>query len=198
MALADKEQAILDRLEQAAPDRGLDIVSVEVTGPAKRPVVRVRIDTLSGSPIDMQKVVDETPWVSSIVEELDPFPDAYDLEVSSPGIDRPLRRARDFERFAGERAEVVLQVEAQGRKKGTGVIRGVSGETVTLEIDGSPWQFLVSEVRTARLKPDYDRIFAQAKGGKSRQDFAEGDQDPDGNDFEGADGTPDQEQEPGE
>jgi ribosome maturation factor RimP len=170
MALAGKAEAILERLEAAAPQEGLDIVSVEVTGPGDHPIIRVRIDTLDDEPIDMQGVVDHTPWVSGIVEDLDPFPDAYELEVSSPGLDRPLRRARDFGRFVGSRAEASLTQMVGGRMKGTGTIESVDGELVTMSVDGNPWTFDISQLRTARLKPDYAQIFAQAKAREPRDD----------------------------
>lgn len=156
-------QRILEALESRASEEGLDIVSVEVAGPQGHPVVRVRIDTLGDGDIDMDDVCARTPWVSDVVEALDPFPGAYELEVSSPGLDRPLRRESDFSRFVGERAEVRVIVEAGERSKGTGPIMSVEDGRVTLEIDGSPWTFEISSLREAHLKPDYDKIFAAAK-----------------------------------
>lgn len=182
MAQADAAGRILEALEQGAQEEGLDIVSVEVAGPAGRPTVRVRIDTLGDAPIDMDEVTARTPWVSQVVEGVDPFPGAYELEVSSPGIDRPLRRPSDFARFAGEQAEVSLREKVDGRGRGTGVIEGVEGDVVTLSVDGSPWAFSVGQLKSARLKPDYAKIFAQAKEAPADGTLVAGDGEQDGPD----------------
>ena len=135
-----------------------------MVGPANHPTVRVRIDTLDeATPIDMNEVVARTPWVSDVLEQLDPFPGSYELEVSSPGLDRPLRRARDFVRFVGQRAELRTSTPVDGRSKGTGTISGVEGDVVTLTVDGTSWQVNVADVARAQLKPDYAEVFAAAK-----------------------------------
>ena len=164
MAQKDKANDILAALEAQAAQQGLDIVDVEVVGPANHPTVRVRIDTLDeATPIDMNEVVARTPWVSDVLEQLDPFPGSYELEVSSPGLDRPLRRARDFVRFVGQRAELRTSTPVDGRSKGTGTISGVEGDVVTLTVDGTSWQVNVADVARAQLKPDYAEVFAAAK-----------------------------------
>ncbi|MBS5449808.1 MAG: ribosome maturation factor RimP [Coriobacteriia bacterium] len=164
MAQKDKANDILAALEAVAGEQGLDIVDVEVAGPASHPIVRVRIDTLDEQgTIDMNEVVALTPWVSDVVEGLDPFPGSYELEVSSPGLDRPLRRERDFARFIGERAEVRASHPVEDRTKGTGVIAAVEDGVVTLSVDGAEWHIPVSDVSRAQLKPDFDKVFAAAK-----------------------------------
>lgn len=97
-------QKILSALEQAALNHHIDIVDVEVVGSSKNPVVRVRIDhdDEKAETISLDEVAQETSWISETIDELDPFPASFTLEVSSPGMARPLRRAKDFERFAGE------------------------------------------------------------------------------------------------
>lgn len=163
MAQKDKAAEILAALEAGSEQEGLDIVDVEVVGPANHPTVRVRIDVLGEGAIDMDEVCARTPWVSQVLEELDPFPGAWELEVSSPGLDRPLRRACDFARFVGERAEVRATRQIDGRGKGVGVIAGVEGDVVTLDIDGTGWQIPLADIARAQLKPDFDKIFAAAK-----------------------------------
>lgn len=169
----DMTSIILDALEAGAAQEGLDIVDVEVVGPADHRTVRVRIDTLDDGDIDMQTVIDHTPWVSQVVEAVDPFPGAYELEVSSPGIDRPLRRLGDFARFAGSEAEVHLAPTVEGRRKGTGVIQGAdeAAGTVTLALqDGEAWTFPIQALATAKIKPDYAAIFSAAKAASAKAD----------------------------
>ena len=108
------EQSIIDALEAVAADHGVDIVDVEVVGATKAPCVRVRIDNLDGESISLDEVTAQSSWVSDVVEGLDPISSSYTLEVSSPGMARPLRRPSDFQKFIGERCELstVLQPRA--------------------------------------------------------------------------------------
>ena len=163
MANAKAEELVLTALEEGAAEQGLDIVSVEVCGPADHPTLRVRVDLLEGGPIDMERVTAATPWVSEVVEALDPFPGAYELEVSSPGVERPLRRARDFAARLGERVEVVLQEPRDGRRSWTGEVASVEGDEVRVDADGQTLAFTVSELKSAKVKPDFATIFAEAK-----------------------------------
>jgi ribosome maturation factor RimP len=78
----------------------------------------------------------------------------YDrLEVSSPGLDRKLKTAADFARFAGERADVHLRALVDGRRHVIGVVRAVEGESVELEADGAPFRFDLANLKRARLVP---------------------------------------------
>ncbi len=119
-------------LESRVAALGYELVDVEWAGSARRPIVRVRIDV----PVDSDRAaigVDDCAKVSrgleSWMDELEGLPERYVLEVSSPGVDRPLTRRRDFERFAGEQVAV----------KGDGVLAGrarrLEGELVGLAED---------------------------------------------------------------
>lgn len=180
------EDRVLAALEEGAAAQGLDIVSVETSGPRSHPTLQVRIDTLEGAPIDMDRVAQATPWVSGVLDALDPFPGPWELEVSSPGLDRPLRRLSDFAAFAGERAELSLSQEVAGARSLTGVIVGAQGDAVVLDAEGGRVEVPLSQVRRARLKPDFDAIMAAAKKAAKA---AKGQAGPDG----GEDGPEDDE-----
>src|SRR5262245_21702795 len=80
---------------------------------------------------------------------------AYErLEVSSPGLDRRLKKAADFARFAGRRAEVRLRVPVNGRRNFQGTVRTVQGQRVELDIDGGPLAFDLADMDRARLVPE--------------------------------------------
>ncbi len=187
MADAKVEALVLEALEREAAGRGLDIVSVEVSGPAAHPTLRVRIDELEGGPIDMERVTAATPWVSEVVEALDPFPGAYELEVSSPGIERPLRRARDFAAHLGARAEVVAREPVDGRRSWIGEILASDEGSVTLGVDGRACAIPLDLVRQARLKPDFDAIMAAAKKAEKKAGKAQGGPSVDEGAFDGDD-----------
>lgn len=163
MATCSIEESVLAALEAKAPAEGLDVVSVEVGGPTVHPTLRVRIDTLDDAAIDMERVAAATPWVSSVVEELDPFPGAWELEVSSPGIDRPLRRKDHFESCVGERVEVSAREAIDGRRSWVGELVAVSDDSVTVRVDGTDCEIAFASIKQAKLKPDFDKILAAAK-----------------------------------
>ncbi|OUO35522.1 ribosome maturation factor RimP [Olsenella sp. An290] len=150
------EQEIIDALEPTAAERGIDVVDVEVVGASKAPCVRVRIDHAdeSAPTISLDEVTAETEWISAALDELDPIPSSFTLEVSSPGMARPLRRPRDFERFAGSTVAVSL-APGEGRRRYTGVLLGIEGPTVALECDGERVELSFDDIRKCTIKPDF-------------------------------------------
>ena len=100
--LSKKEQQLLDALAPRAEQEGVEIVTVDVVGAKKAPTIRVFIDTPDG--VSFDELSSAQVWINDIMDELDPFPGAYPLEVSSPGIARPLRTPQHFARFAGDTA----------------------------------------------------------------------------------------------
>ena len=156
---------VLEALEVAAADHQADIVSVEVAGTSKAPVVRVRIDHADESlpPISLDEVSAHTAWISEVVEFLDPFPGAYTLEVSSPGLDRPLRRPHDFERFAGETVQILLG-PGEGRRKYTGVLNGMTDGQVQVTCDNETYSIPFDDITSCKIKPTFD--FSSPSGKK--------------------------------
>lgn len=130
-----KERKLLEALEPQANAHNMEIVTVEVVGSRKAPTIRVFLDCEGG--IGFDELASAQEWVNQIMDELDPFPGAYMLEVSSPGIDRPLRTLEHFKRFADEKVQMTLTEPHQGRAKWTGTLLGVNeNEEVLLEVDG--------------------------------------------------------------
>lgn len=89
------------------------------------------------------------------MDELDPFPGAYTLEVSSPGIDRPLRTAEHFARFVGDTAVLKTQ-PVDGRGSWTGAIASVEGDVVVLDVDGAEARIPMDTIKRAHLKGTID------------------------------------------
>lgn len=150
---------ILEALEAKAPAHDVDVVDVEVVGTAKLPTVRVRIDHADESlaTISLDEVTEQTAWISEALDELDPFPGSFTLEVSSPGMSRPLRRPHDFERFAGE--DVQLSTTAtEGRRRYTGRLEGYDAGAcaVLLSVEGESLSIPLDQVRSCKIKPNFD------------------------------------------
>jgi ribosome maturation factor RimP len=148
---------VLEALELEAPAHGVDVVDVEISGPAQRAVVCVRLDHADESlpTITLDEVSAQSGWVSDLLEELDPIDGPYVLEVSSPGLDRPLRRAHDFERFAGERVALTTTA-TEGRRRYTGTLLGIQDGLISIDCDGQTSRIALDEVRTCKIKPTYD------------------------------------------
>lgn len=156
MVKSKQEQAIIDALEQVTPEHGVDIVDVELTGATKAPCIRVRLEGAAGEALSLDEVTAHTAWVSDVVEGIDPVPGSYTLEVSTPGIDRPLRRPRDFQRFVGERCELTTTA-TEGRRRFKGTIAAADDTMVTLELEGEdPATISYDDIKKCTLKPVID------------------------------------------
>lgn len=147
--LTKKEKQLLEALQSSAEGRGVEIVTVEVIGSSKSPVVRVYIDTPDG--VSFKELTESQEWIGELMDELDPFPGAYTLEVSSPGIDRPLRTPEHFERFAGEQAKVRTNGPIDGRSNFKGRIVSADADVLTLELDDGQAEIPFSAIRRANL-----------------------------------------------
>lgn len=152
--LNNKEQQLLDALEPRALQEGVEVVTVEVVGAKKAPTIRVFIDTPDG--VSFDELSSAQAWINDIMDELDPFPGAYTLEVSSPGIDRPLRTEDHFRRFIGETAVVKTSQAIEGRSSWTGTIASVDDGSVELEVDGARQAIAIAAIKRAHLKGTID------------------------------------------
>ena len=132
--MANKAEVLIAALEPVAEEHGLDLVTVEVAGTTKNPILRVFLDSFEGG-ISLDQLAEAQEWVDATVEELDPFQNSYMLEVSSPGIDRPLRKRSDYERFAGEKTVIYVK-PGEARTKYTGISQGLQDDSVVLDIEG--------------------------------------------------------------
>lgn len=148
--LSNKEQQLLDALEPQAAAEGVEIITVEVVGSKKSPTIRVYIDTDHG--VSFDELSEAQAWINDIMDEIDPFPGAYMLEVSSPGIDRPLRTAAHFMRFAGELAVVKTNGPLDGRSSFTGTIVSADDDDVRLNVDGEDVTIPLNAIKRAHLK----------------------------------------------
>ena len=167
MVKSPMEQRIIDALETLAAEHGVDIVDVEMAGATKAPCVRVRLEGADGEALGLDDIAAQTKWVSDAVEAIDPVAGSYTLEVSSPGMARPLRRPRDFARFTGEDVDLVTTA-TEGRRKFKGRIAGATEEAVTLALEGDETVIIpFAEVKKCTLKPVFDFKGGAKKKGKN-------------------------------
>ena len=152
--LSGKERQLLDALSPRAEAEGVEIVTVEIVGAKKAPTIRVFIDTPGG--VGFDELASAQAWINAIMDELDPFPGAYTLEVSSPGIDRPLRTLEHFARFAGQTAVVKTSRPLDGRSSFAGAIVSAEGDEVVLDVDGEHVAIPFDGIKRAHLKGTID------------------------------------------
>ena len=115
---------------------GYSLVRVRMTG-AQRPTLQVMAERADGL-MDVDDCARLSHAISTAFEAEDPIEGEYVLEVSSPGIDRPLTRRRDFETYAGHEAKLDLKYPLDGRKRVRGMLKGLRGEDVVVETDLGP------------------------------------------------------------
>ena len=149
------DTALHDRLiaqfEPVLESQGYELVEIEFVPGAGGGTLRIYIDSPEG--IDVEDCGDVSHLVSELLDADDPFPGAYSLEVSSPGLDRVLRTAAHFASFVGERVKVELKVARDGRKRYTGILRRADGESIDLEVDNFSVSIKFAEIGKARLAP---------------------------------------------
>lgn len=144
------EKQIAALIDPALSDMGFELVRVRLSG-TQRVVLQIMADRADGKPITVDDCADISRAVSAILDVEDPISTAYSLEVSSPGIDRPLTRLKDFEAYIGHEAKIELERLVDGRRRFRGVIGGVSGEIVTLETDRGAAEVRFGDIRNAKL-----------------------------------------------
>ena len=140
---------LTEALEPQAEEHGLELVAIEQSGGRGTPVLRVLLDCEGG--ITLDEIASANEWVSAVVDTQDPFSRPYTLEISSPGIDRPLTKREDFSRFVGETVTLKVQA-AEKRKSWTGTLEGMDGEDVALRVDGEHIAVPYETIQKARLK----------------------------------------------
>lgn len=137
-------------LESTLSGLGYEMVDLEISNRGK--LLRLFIDKPDGINID------DCSLVSNHVSRLLAVEMDFDydrLEVSSPGLDRPLKKVSDFHRFSGETVALKLRVPLQGRKKFDGVLQGVEDGQILMEVDGNIMRFDLENIDKARLVPKF-------------------------------------------
>ena len=146
-------------LSPLVEDLGYEFIGLEHGSNPKNPALVIYIDKADGIAVeDCEKVSRE---VAALLDVEDPIPGRYNLEISSPGMDRPLFTPEQFEQFAGEVVRISLYAPQDGRRKFKGKILGVEDDQVKLALDDSEVLLAMGNVAKARLVPDYDNLFSK-------------------------------------
>ncbi len=138
-------------VEPVVTAMGYELVGVEFHRQPGSNLLRVYIDQPRGVSLDDCEAVSNQ--LSAMLDVEDPIKGRYTLEVSSPGLDRPLFVREHFERFAGQKVKIRLSIPREGRRNYTGMLQGVEDEVVIIVADGQELRLPLVEIEQARLVP---------------------------------------------
>jgi ribosome maturation factor RimP len=146
----DPIAAIDELIAPALADMGYELVQVRYMR-AGRLTLQVMVERRDRVPMTVEDCAEASRAISAILDVADPIEDAYTLEVSSPGIDRPLVRAEDYDRFRGFEARIETEAPIDGRRRFKGVLEGVEGDAVRLLLPEGAVRLPLAGIRKAKL-----------------------------------------------
>ena len=173
-----QDRQLIELIDPIAESLGLDIVRVRLMGGTLRQRLQIMAERPSDNDISVEECARLSRAVSEVFDAADPIPGEYLLEVSSPGVDRPLTRLKDFDLFEGFEARLESDRMIEGRKRFKGIVAGTEGENVCMDLDGEddtaliPFDWLVdaklvmtdallkrgAEIRARRGEPEDDGL----------------------------------------
>lgn len=156
-----RSEKLTNLLQPLVEELGYEFVGLEHQSNPKNPVVVIYIDKPEGIAIEDCETVSRE--VAALLDVEDPIPGRYNLEVSSPGLDRPLFTLAHFEQFAGETVKLTVFAPVEDRRKFKGAILGTADGHVRIDQDGAEVALELSNIVKARLVPDYSAILAGSK-----------------------------------
>lgn len=134
IVLTEQERRLLSLVQPVAEGLGMEIVRLRVQG-GRRPHLQIMAERAGGAPTGIEDCARLSRGMSPVLEAADPIPEAYTLEVSTPGIDRPLTRPGDFARWIGHAVRIELARPIDGRRRFTGTITGEDDDGAHIELD---------------------------------------------------------------
>lgn len=139
-------------LEPTVERLGYELADLEVRLSGKGGLIRITIDKPDG--IDLDDCEKVSHAVSAMLDVEDPMAGEYNLEVSSPGLDRKLTKVEHFQRFEGETVKITMRFPIEGRRRFRGKLLSSNDENIVVEVDGVSHSLPLARLDTARLVPD--------------------------------------------
>lgn len=141
---------ILDLISPSIDALGYEVVRVTLAG-STRKVLQVMAEPKDGRVMSVEDCARVSRAISAILDVEDPIAGAYSLEVSSPGIDRPLTRPKDYDRFRGHEAKIETHEPVAGRKRFRGILLGLAGSGVRIDSEGAEITLPLADIAKAKL-----------------------------------------------
>ena len=164
-----REEDLNALLAPLIADLGLELVGIEFSPGRGGSLLRVYVDAPE-RPVTIDDCERASREISALLDVNDPVAGRYTLEVSSPGLDRPLFTPDQFRRFVGEAVKINVNLPLDGRRRFHGTIREIDGDRITIEQDGEAVEIVHANIAKARLAPDYVALGLAA----ARREYEEG------------------------
>ncbi|MEM6998649.1 MAG: ribosome maturation factor RimP [Pseudomonadota bacterium] len=148
-----QNQALVDLFETEVAAMGYELLGIELNQSTHGSILRVYIDKDEGIVVD--DCVAVSRQLSGVLDVEDPIKGNYDLEVSSPGMDRPLFTAEQFKKFVGETIKLRLYEKYNNRRRFSGILKAVNDEQVVIDCDNEEFDVPFKLVEKARLVPQF-------------------------------------------
>ena len=129
---------------------GFELVRVQLSG-SQRPTLQVMAEPANGRVMSVEDCATVSRAISALLDVEDPISGTYSLEVSSPGIDRPLTRTKDYERFMGHEAKIETNAPIDGRKRFKGAIKAVDAKAVALDVESAEIRIPFAAIHKSKL-----------------------------------------------
>lgn len=152
--MSGKQRLLDEMIRPVVEGLGFEFWGMEYISQGKHSTLRVFIDSEDGITLENCELVSRQ--VSGVMDVEDPIAGEYALEVSSPGMDRPLYTLDQFERYAGHRVSLRLRMPFDGRRKFEGVLKGIEGNDVVMVVDDTEYLFPVDSIDKANVVPQFD------------------------------------------
>ncbi|MGM0785593.1 ribosome maturation factor RimP [Halomonas faecis] len=152
--MALKDAALHALIEPVVTAMGFELWGIDYLSQGKHSRLVIYIDHAEG--VTVEHCADISRQVSALLDVEDPIAGEYRLEVSSPGMDRPLFTLDQFSRFRGHLVALRLRVPFEGRRKFQGLLAGTEGEDVLLQFDGEEYCFPIDIIDQARIVPSFE------------------------------------------
>jgi len=140
-------------IEPVVSSMGYELVGVEFLSQGRHSILRIYIDKEGG--INVDDCSEVSGQVSAMLDVEDPIKGEYSLEVSSPGLDRPLFTLAHYEKFKGQKCNMRMKMPVDGQRKFTGTIQSTTEDAVVLEIDGKLFTLSFNMIDKANIVPEF-------------------------------------------
>lgn len=156
--MANSKSQLLEKIEELVTpvisENAMELVDLEFQHEHGQWILRFYIDKSGGITLDDCAIMSDR--IGQVLDVTDPIPQNYSLEVSSPGIYRPLRKLEDFKKYVGQPVDISLYAPQNGRRNYKGTIDSVSSETVSILVDGQKHDLSFEGIAKAKLDPDIE------------------------------------------
>ena len=157
-------ETVIKTIEPALNEMGYELVRVTIQGKELQ-TLQIMAERQDRKEMGLNDCTKISRTASALLDIADPFPGKWVLEVSSPGIDRPLVKLADYERFVGQNSKIELDTEINGRRRFKGILKGVENQDILLDFEGVELKLPFQQIQHAKLILP-EEIFNKTKGKK--------------------------------